>query len=143
MPPRSRYEYNTIPEDANFFEFIASHPSSFFGDLDLVPMLPIVGSGFIMMTPILNWSKTVRKNDAHAVVVWWGILTFAAIIPIVIRNFGGIFPFITAAQLATCSLDAGPDCNYDYLVNNPVKIISKDFYNRWVYHNPSHVVLEG
>jgi hypothetical protein len=60
----------------------------------------ILVAGCIMLTPILNWSTTVRKHQAGAIIVYWGLLTFAALIATLTKLFtGGFEPFSNYTQL--------------------------------------------
>ena len=52
-----------------------------FGDVDVYGIFPILSAAAIMLTPILNWSAQVRANEAQTVVVVWGVLVFAALVP--------------------------------------------------------------
>ena len=55
--------------------------SAEFGDVDVYGIFPILSAAAIMLTPILNWSAQVRGNEAQTVVVIWGVLVFAALVP--------------------------------------------------------------
>ena len=120
-----RYKYKT-PDFNHLAASLAAHPARYFGDLDMVPMLPILASGCVMLTPILNWSQNIKRQDAQSVVVWWGLLMFSALIPVAIKNWQTIFPSLVITQLATCEI-GGAGCNTTSL--NETDIISKDFYN--------------
>jgi hypothetical protein len=55
--------------------------SKAYGDVDVYGIYPILSAAAIMLTPILNWSVSVRANEAQMVVVYWGALIFAALVP--------------------------------------------------------------
>jgi hypothetical protein len=55
-----------------------------FGDLDLYGTMPILLTASVVFTPILNWSKNVRRDKAQIVMVLWGILCFAALVPVAV-----------------------------------------------------------
>jgi hypothetical protein len=57
-----------------------------FGDVDLYGTIPILLTASVVFTPILNWSKNVRRDKAQIVVVLWGILCFVPLIPAVVYN---------------------------------------------------------
>jgi hypothetical protein len=55
-----------------------------FGDFDLFGTLPVLLAASIMFAPILHWSKNVRRDKAQIVMVLWGMLCFAALVPVTI-----------------------------------------------------------
>jgi hypothetical protein len=57
-----------------------------YGDVDVYGIYPILSAAAIMLTPILNWSVSVRANEAQMVVVYWGALVFAALVPAWLYN---------------------------------------------------------
>jgi hypothetical protein len=57
-----------------------------YGDVDVFGIYPILSAAAIMLTPILNWSVSVRANEAQMVVVYWGALVFAALVPAWLYN---------------------------------------------------------
>ena len=80
------------------------------GDADLFAIFPIVVAGCIMLTPILNWSITVRENDARPVVAWWGTLLFASAIGCLqVLNMKDPTP-ITYRSTAICQRNGLLDC---------------------------------
>lgn len=91
-------------------------PPDTVGDLDLQAIFPILVAGSIMLTPILNFSTTVRNNEAHFVVVIWGILIFCALIPTFVVVIKGATPSIALSQVSTCILNATMGCTYDNLL---------------------------
>ena len=95
-----------------------SLPSDKLGDLDLQAIFPILVAGSIMLTPILNFSTTVRKHDAHYVVIFWGILIFCAMVPTFVIVIKGVFPSIALSQVSTCTLDPASNCTYENLMTN-------------------------
>jgi hypothetical protein len=86
-----------------------------YGDVDVYGIYPILSAAAIMLTPILNWSVSVRANEAQMVVVYWGALVFAALVPAwlynnYIREWWINFP----ASFVVCPYSAAethPDCN--------------------------------
>ena len=95
-----------------------SLPPDKLGDLDLQAIFPILVAGSIMLTPILSFSTTVRKHEAHSVVIFWGILIFCALVPTFVIVIKGVTPSIALSQLSTCILNASLDCTYEYLNND-------------------------
>jgi hypothetical protein len=57
-----------------------------FGDFDLCGTLPILLAASIMCAPILTWSENVRRDKAQIVMVLWGMLCFAALVPVTIYS---------------------------------------------------------
>lgn len=51
-----------------------------FTDPDVFGIFPLLSTSGIMLTPILMWSTTVRKNRAQAVIIYWGILVYAGLL---------------------------------------------------------------
>lgn len=86
-----------------------------YGDVDVFGIYPILSAAAIMLTPILNWSVSVRANEAQMVVVYWGALIFAALVPAWIynnniRDWWINFP----VSFVVCPYSAAathPDCN--------------------------------
>jgi hypothetical protein len=86
-----------------------------YGDVDVYGIYPILSAAAIMLTPILNWSVSVRANEAQMVVVYWGALVFAALVPAWlynnnIREWWINFP----VSFVVCPYSAAathPDCN--------------------------------
>ena len=52
-----------------------------FGDPDVYGIYPVLSAAAIMITPILNWSSSFRRSQAKAIVVYWSLFVFAALIP--------------------------------------------------------------
>ena len=124
----SRYRYHNWP----YYETVETvppldKPANYYGDIDLVAILPILVSGCVMLTPILNWSQIVRKHKAQAVVIWWGVLMYAALIPVLIVGWWGVDPYYVSTQISTCS-NQPPNCNYEVIQYNDFE--SKDFFER-------------
>ena len=85
-----------------------------------------------MITPILNWSVTVREKGFRPVVVYWGILMFSALLGTVIRVLhknNGLTPFVVETQLATCIKNETIGCVKDYIYSNNLTT-SWDSYNK-------------
>ncbi|KAI9797217.1 MAG: hypothetical protein M1833_005626 [Piccolia ochrophora] len=80
------------------------------GDADLFAIFPIVVAGCIMLTPILNWSITVRDNEARPVVAWWGLLMFASAMGCLqVLNMKDPTP-VTYGSTAICQRNDLPEC---------------------------------
>jgi hypothetical protein len=86
-----------------------------YGDVDVYGIYPILSAAAIMLTPILNWSVSIRANEAQMVVVYWGALVFAALVPAWLYNnnikeWWINFPvsFVVCPYSAAA---AHPDCN--------------------------------
>lgn len=94
----------------------------------MVPMLQILASAAIMLTPILNWSNVVKEHKARSIVVWWGLLVFTALVPVTVVNWRGVFPFVVEGQFATCKTVV-PGCTYDQ-ASTARNWLSKDFYDK-------------
>ena len=101
---------------ALFYEFkFSASPNSHdpidWGDADLFAIFTVVVAGCIMLTPILNWSITVRENDARPVVAWWGGLMFASAIGCLqVISMRDPTP-VTYGSTAICQRGGLPDCN--------------------------------
>ncbi|KAG8526154.1 uncharacterized protein KY384_000147 [Bacidia gigantensis] len=122
-----RYHYQLPDFDETATTWVKKGPR-YYGDVDMVPMLPILATAAVMLTPILNFSTVVKENEARSIVVWWGALIFAGLLPVAIVNWRGVFPFFVYGQVATCNI--GPHgCNSTSLVNT-TNDWSKDFYNK-------------
>lgn len=95
-----------------------------YGDLDIFGIWPILVAAGLMLTPILNWSTTVRKHKAQSVIIWWGVLVFAALVPTLIylpQNWQlNILP-----SFATCT-KADEYCLNNQYSSNP----SAEYYKR-------------
>ena len=52
-----------------------------YGDTDIFGIYPILAAAAIMITPILNWSVSIRNSNAQPVVIWWAVLILSALIP--------------------------------------------------------------
>ena len=114
-------------DDSNGWQSWETHSGDYFGDLDMVPMLPILAIGCVMLTPILNWSENLKTHHAQAVVVWWGVLMFTALIPVAITNWRDIQPSFLLSQIATCQ-NSSANCNLDSLTESD--IMSKTYYDQ-------------
>ena len=121
-----RYRYHT-PTLKNF-DWIYLPPKEL-GDIDLQAIFPILVAGSIMLTPILNFSTTVREHEAHSVIIFWGVLVFCAMVPTFVIVIKGVIPSIILSQLSTCTLDANKGCTFENLaVNNSG--VSLNLYNK-------------
>ena len=104
-------------------------PPDKLGDLDLQAIFPILVAGSIMLTPILSFSTTVRKHEAHSVVIFWGILIFCAMVPTFIIVIKGVTPSVALSQVSTCTLDPAKGCTYENFVINNIGS-SLNLYNK-------------
>ncbi|KAI9811905.1 MAG: hypothetical protein M1827_005256 [Pycnora praestabilis] len=133
----ARYKYK-LPNYAD--PSLEYQPPNEYGDIDLVAIFPILVTGCIMLTPILNWSTTVRNYEAQPVVVYWGFLMFAALIASLTKFSHAQSPFPVYTQVATCELNVTNGCTFDQVTfpngswrttpENVVMRTSLDFYNK-------------
>ena len=121
-----RFKYET-PSFMNL-DWISLPPDKL-GDLDLQAIFPILVAGSIMLTPILSFSTTVRKHEAHWVVIFWGILVFCAMVPTFVIVIKRVTPSIALSQVSTCTLDPTQGCTYEKLMTNNSGQ-SLDFYKK-------------
>ncbi|KAL8829958.1 MAG: hypothetical protein Q9191_001713 [Dirinaria sp. TL-2023a] len=119
---RYRYSGDAFESDPK------DHEPNQYGDLDLEGIFPILVAGCIMLTPILNWSSTVRKN-ARIVAVCWGGLMFAALVPSFWKVWKGVEPVIVLDQLVTCVVDVAKNCTSNHFHEGGILPISYDFYD--------------
>ncbi|ERF68967.1 hypothetical protein EPUS_09021 [Endocarpon pusillum Z07020] len=69
-----------------------------------------------MLTPILNWSTTVRKNNAGVIIKYWGMLMFTAMIAVLSKVLTlRVLPFMTSGS-ASCILDPKINCTIDEII---------------------------
>lgn len=125
----ARYKY-TSADSFNEHTYAKDH-ITYFGDLDLAGIYPILAAGCIMLPPILNWSTTIRENDAQPILLYWGILMFAALVAtlISIGKGGYVTPYQVYTQLATCAIDNTKGCTVDALSNSAINNkYSREFY---------------
>ena len=103
----------------------------YYGDIDLQGIFPILVAGCIALPPILNWTYLLRgSKGAKPVVVLWGAMMFAAVIPGLIFTVKGIYPFEVTNQVTYCPTDAAKNCTFDELYNDGFGIESLTTYNR-------------
>ncbi|CZR58194.1 uncharacterized protein PAC_08085 [Phialocephala subalpina] len=100
----SRFSFNADAESST----TSAQP---FADIDFVGILPNLTASAIMLTPILLWSTTVRKNDAQSIVVWWGILIFAALVCLLV-NWNS-FNLDSLESFAICAKDCIPESDLE------------------------------
>lgn len=104
--------------------------SQAFGDVDLFGITAILAAAGVMLAPILNWSSSVRTHESQAVIMYWGILIFAALTPAVIyqaRWYRYDWYFNTLLSFATCPKGISSYCDSTVNSNTPLDIES---YNR-------------
>lgn len=106
-------------------------PQKYYGDIDLAGMFPILVAGCIALPPILNWSYLLKgSKGAKPVVVLWGIMMFAAVIPGLIFTVRGYYPFEVTNQVTYCPTNAGKGCTFADLYNDGNGISSSTTYDR-------------
>jgi hypothetical protein len=66
------------------------------GDPDIWGTYPVLVATVVMFAPILNWSTNVRRDKAQFIMVLWGMLSFAALVPVVV--------YISVAQTRGCCI---------------------------------------
>ncbi len=120
-----RYRYHT-PRLQNL-DWIYLPPNEL-GDIDLQAIFPILVAGSIMLTPILNFSTTVRQHEAHSVIIFWGLLVFCAMVPTFVIVIKGVIPSVILSQVSTCTLDVAKNCTFENL-STTNKGISSNLYN--------------
>jgi hypothetical protein len=54
------------------------------GDPDIWGTYPVLLATVVMFAPILNWSTNVRRDKAQIIMVLWGMLSFAALVPVMV-----------------------------------------------------------
>ena len=120
------YEYNNFnlvdPQDL-------LRPPAYYGDVDIVAIFPILVSGCVMLLPILNWSDVVRKHEARAVVIGWGILMYLTMILTLRTLFRWTTPFIIFTQVSSCIINSTLGCTADDVIVH-YSFISSNFYRK-------------
>lgn len=103
----------------------------YYGDIDLQGIFPILVAGCIALPPILNWSYLLKgSKGAKPVIVLWGAMMFAAVIPCLVFTVRGIYPFEVTNQVTYCPTDEANGCTFDNLFNYGAGIDSSTTYNR-------------
>ena len=103
----------------------------YYGDIDLAGIFPILVAGCIALPPILNWSYLLKgSKGAKPVVVLWGAMMFAAVIPGLIFTVRGYFPFEVTNQVTYCPTNAAKNCTFADLYNEGFGISSSTTYDR-------------
>lgn len=92
------YEYNNFDFNDPQARLL---PPKYFGDVDIIAIFPILVSGCVMLPPILSWSEVVRKHEARAVVIYWGLLMFLTTSLTLRLIFHWAIPYIFT-QVASC-----------------------------------------
>ena len=102
----------------------------YYGDVDLQGIFPILVAGCIALPPILNWSYLLRgSKGAKPVVILWGAMMFAAVIPGLIFTLRGFYPFEVTNQITYCPTDAAKNCTFADLYNDGAGISSSTTYD--------------
>lgn len=107
-----RYRYHTPTLTSLDWIYL---PPKELGDVYLQAIFPILVAGSIMLTPILSFSTTVKRHEAHSVIIFWGVLVFCALVPTFVITFKGVIPSVILNQLSTCALDATKGCTFKNL----------------------------
>lgn len=107
-----RYRYRTPAWDNLDWIYLRADQ---LGDIDLQAIFPILVAGSIMLTPILNFSNTIRHHEAHSVLIFWGILLFCALVPTFVIVIKGFITSVVLSQVSTCTLDAAKNCTFENL----------------------------
>lgn len=107
-----RYRYHTPTLTSLDWIYL---PPKELGDVDLQAIFHILVAGSIMLTPILSFSTTVKRHEAHSVIIFWGVLVFCALVPTFVITFKGVIPSVILNQLSTCALDATKGCTFENL----------------------------
>ena len=120
------YEYNNF--DFNDPQALLLPPKKF-GDVDIVAIFPILVSGCVMLPPILSWSEVVRKHEARAVVICWGLLMFLTTSLTLRLIFHWAVPYMIYTQVASCIVNDTRGCNINHTLSHN-SFISSDFYRK-------------
>ena len=116
----------------------------YYGDIDLQGIFPILVAGCIALPPILNWSYLLRgSRGAKPVVILWGAMMFAAVIPSLIFTIKGIYPFEVTNQITYCSTNAAKNCTFAQLYNHGGGIYSSTTYDRCQCNDTCGAVVPG
>ena len=103
----------------------------YYGDNDLQGILPILVAGCIALPPILNWSYLLRDaRGAKPVVILWGAMMFAAVIPSLVFSVRGFSPYEVTNQITSCPTNEANGCTFDALFNDGYGIFSSTLYDR-------------
>ena len=81
------------------------------GELDSLPLMLIISSGCLAVSPMLNWSATIRKFRTRSILLWWNLLLVVAYYAIFFSPQGGT-GFELPSALSPSSL--GPDCDLSW-----------------------------
>lgn len=82
-----------------------------------------------MLPPILSGSEVVRKHEARAVVIYWGLLMFLTTIITLRIIFHWAVPYIILTQVAACIINDTQGCNMNHALSHN-SFISSDFYRK-------------
>ncbi|KAK2780877.1 hypothetical protein FQN52_002028 [Onygenales sp. PD_12] len=127
----SKFQFgNPPPREPAYGNFIKdlwadwdSNSSVAYGDVDVFGIYPILTTAGIMLTPILKWSSTIRKHRAQAIVVYWGILIFAALVLNLKLTSFTDWDLNSPPSFVLCQNDSDPTCN-------PDQELTFEFYQR-------------
>ena len=106
--------------------------SQAYGDFDIYGVFPILTTSAIMLAPIIMWSTTVRKHRIQAIVIYWGILIFVALLCAiyVLLKTGDEVPSNILLSIGLC--DKTPECVQDQPVGPTWGdlFVSADYYSK-------------
>ncbi|KAF2673745.1 hypothetical protein BT63DRAFT_421870 [Microthyrium microscopicum] len=86
-----------------------------FGDIDFFGIIPVLSAAAVMLSPIITWSSTFRAHRARPLVVLWGLLIFAALIPALLllyRFVEDLWGLNSPPSFAYCT-GTLPKCRWD------------------------------
>lgn len=106
----SAYRYDIFGKGNESAQAQDSARPTDYGDIDIVAILPILASSFVMLTPLLQWSKLVKEYKFKLVIVLWALLVLGALVPTVVVNFSTVPFYSVDTQLATCQ-NKVPECS--------------------------------
>lgn len=115
----------------------AAYSTQQYKDVDVWGIFPIIATSGIMLTPILMWSKSIRLYDdtenkpaeerrykVQPVIIYWGLLIFAALVALIIYVLVLPGEFDILPSFASCSAD--PNC----VSNQPADgIMTQNYYD--------------
>jgi len=93
-----------------------SNSSQLYGDIDYFGILPVLTATAVMLTPILTWSSTIRTHKARAVMIYWALLIFAAMVPTIYLWVDNSWELNIPYSFAYCT-GTGNQCSWSNLEN--------------------------
>jgi hypothetical protein len=83
-----------------------------------------------MLTPILNWSTTVRRHKAQAIVLYWGLLIFVALIAVIVRINLYDTTLNRIESIVSCPTNKVPRCEKSDFIG---QFLTVELYQRCQY----------